>query len=245
MKRLFTLIELLIVIAIIAILASMLLPALKSAREKAKSIYCQSNLKQCATATVSYFNDNNDWIPFAYHEIETSYSGYATPSAPAWYCLVAPYLNVPVRPEPGNSFYCLGETYATRPSGPNVFTCPSQSFDYPSDYPVSYCPELRIGSGAPSSNNQRRGKIGMVVKPSSKAWLNEAKKTESNPDLPAVVMNGGQIIPGHENEKFSDRHSGAGNILFFDMHVSRTLYSEVQSPSEGTIIYKGIFDTYH
>ena len=57
--KFFTLLELLIVVAIIMILAGMLLPALRSAREKAKQIQCSSNMKQCGLAICAYASDFN------------------------------------------------------------------------------------------------------------------------------------------------------------------------------------------
>ena len=59
----FTLIELLIVVAIIAILAGMLLPALNTARNKAKAIKCSGNLKQFGYAEMQYENDFSHKIP--------------------------------------------------------------------------------------------------------------------------------------------------------------------------------------
>src|SRR5207244_1632453 len=59
----FTLIELLIVIAIIAILAGMLLPALSKAKARAQGIKCMSNQKQMQLAWIMYVDENNDRVP--------------------------------------------------------------------------------------------------------------------------------------------------------------------------------------
>jgi len=59
MQRGFTLVELLVVIAVIAILAALLLPALTRSKSAAKRIQCVSNLRQLGLATQMYWDDNN------------------------------------------------------------------------------------------------------------------------------------------------------------------------------------------
>ena len=87
----FTLVELLVVIGIIALLISILLPALNSARQSANSVYCLSSQRQMGTAMQLYANGENGSLPWG-----ISPNLDRTPGAPAyqprWFELISSYI---------------------------------------------------------------------------------------------------------------------------------------------------------
>ena len=76
----FTLVELLLVIAIIVLLMALLLPALKTARGKAHIVECRGGLRQLAIGATSFAGDHNDRVP-AY---VTDGSGYTDGEYPGF-----------------------------------------------------------------------------------------------------------------------------------------------------------------
>lgn len=89
MKRIkgFTLLELLVVMAIIAVLVSLLLPALGRARDQARLVQCQINLRQQYQAVAQYIIDNREQMPILYNT-----QNAVPPEAQSWYRQIAPYL---------------------------------------------------------------------------------------------------------------------------------------------------------
>ena len=109
-RKSFTLIELLIVIAIIAILAAMLLPSLIKSSTSARNIQCRYNLKQIGSAGIQYVHDYHCFPGGAFH-----YPAYNSSSKSG----------------------CLGSYlgyYKVVAMENTIFTCPTYFQSYPNDH---------------------------------------------------------------------------------------------------------------
>jgi len=239
----FTLIELLIVIAIIAVLASLLFPALAKAKGKAQTINCLSALRQWGLALQIYASDNNDLIPRDGTDNSGQYAVYTgltvgpgTPNDPyAWFNTLptvmatrsfSNYWNgvtgdfenkLPYPGKEGKLWHC-----PTARAGANEYFLRSGSFGF---FSFAMNVDLKlmssIDNGVPGNIQEypNMPKLAAMRNPASVVLLTEAAFSPTlETYTPDPSRNG--VLPAVRGERFTARHNEkGGNLVFMDGHT--------------------------
>ena len=199
-KMKFTLLELLVVISIIAILASLLLPGLTMAKDSAKKISCMGNLKQWTAITEFYAGDYSNYFWPGYFDGTTIWS---YPSG---------FLRRQYIPNGSDSDWKRGK---------NINGCPAHSETPAYDdgfnnrfysYGISYELGWKSNDGVAGPLNRAR-----IKNISSSAWM-----FDMAPLLRKTGANQGTC-----NERAGFNHGNACNMLFADGHTASRKYANL------------------
>lgn len=211
----FTLMELLIVIAIITVLASMLLPALGRAKQMSQRIGCLSNLKQITVGAFGYIDSYNGWtIP-------------ASLGSTLWYSFL--YQDMPVK----KAFYCPSESKAGFTSTTISYGINHDTFGYSATHSTAIT--QKETSISKFNNNTRLVYFGDSTL---------CSYTGGGAGLDGSFLIGGYgryvyPIDAHLVYPIHLRHNKYASFSFFDGHAGVMPYAEIKitkhwSPIQGT-----------
>jgi prepilin-type processing-associated H-X9-DG protein len=197
------LVELLVVVAIIAILAAMLLPALQGAKNRARSAECMSNLRQLSMAFHLYAENNNGFPP-------PHYDANATPVQ--WPGRIAPYLNLKV----------VYVWYVTEMQP--VLRCGLNPLKDLGGNPSNYSVNHAICSNGPWWQWQR---LGNLRNPTRTLLLFDAGPAADLITKPAYYVP--DIAGDIARAQQANWHMGKLNAVYVDGHVETILTNQINS----------------
>ena len=224
----FTILELLVVISIIAILASILLPALKNARVSAQRIECAANMKTAFTSMALYASDQNDYVVF-YNFIYTA--DYSTGSGygpqRSWMTQLS-YMGITYNDvNIGRKM----QPFMCRQVPADKFVSASGGFGFYS-WAFSRYTALTISGMSPMEYH----KMSYPQSPSLSYLLADA----SNVGEPGVYNNALNIQVNRTIGWFESRHGAyRANLLFFDGHVDTTFKPDSAPTNSNDLFWKG------
>jgi prepilin-type N-terminal cleavage/methylation domain-containing protein len=226
-KKGFTLIELLVVIAIIALLMAILMPALQRVKKQAKTVICQSNLRQWGTIFAMYTGDNEGYFPErkgggdAYGRWMDSMREYYITTEDIRVCPVAKKIANPDMTQPidwwGNTFTSWGKIPGWDAGG-------QRTVGYYGSYGVNgyiYVPIGTVYGKSPERfwrtiNVKGGNNIPMFL--DCYFWCGWPDDDDTPPEY-----DGHQLRPDENamNRFCLNRHEGHVNIIFMDYHVQK------------------------
>jgi len=221
----FTLVELLVVIGIIAVLISILLPSLNRARQSARALQCQSNLKQLGIAAVSYVSEYKNTIFYP-----TTTFGEAA----LWFNAVDPYLQAR-RGREGATGVAAGRSYRSYKQCVHWLDFGEARQSGGQDNVIEFARFFKMNSMLRRNNVALRPN---PVNPAVNTTYSPARITDVKKSAQHVLIGDGvsldstglvasQFESGQFSMEVNDitqanpslRHRGAANILFVDAHV--------------------------